>query len=1295
MIKHLLSQVDPPEEMQELINLLGVDDNISKLKLSQRSLEEDLKYIFGDNLLPEEKEDQLIKPQKSDKISNSSVVHVSESEGKREKGQERKSNSSATNGTKCPENSNNQSPMRRSRRSNIGHHWKYEEFGQQRHRNRKDEKDIVTVSQDQEVDNVNDTVPEDESDNESIKSDLTNTLEAFDDEIDESEIISDCQIVKSQKRKKSPSDKKQTSKKKRKKNVDVNEELQSGSNEYAGKFFPQDQLKDICCKHYEVENLSYKCKLCSTEKKEEKLIINHIASTHLNIATSKCQLCGYLSKSNMLMEKHLNGHGLTREIDKSAKFSLINGDQCSIDILPARFKPFQCEFCNKTLNLRSEAKNHRDSCGRGQNNTWYTIINENEFECAKCKEVCKSMMGIKAHLAYTHNETLPFYCDQCGDSFITETKLKFHFSKVHTKSARNRKGKTNENDMIGMYHLKKYFTYLGRENALKILPSYYNKQNEQSYTCKVCEEEFTTMSNINNHLLDNHLKLMLYKCELCSKKLRNESDYQDHIQKEHGASSIQTLELPTGLEPGANLVIVQDQQVEENEDLKETDNKDHITTIIIEKEKNQKDVYSNNHSENVEIQNWNEEAGEKQIKLSNKKTEEIYVEGAEKPILGKTRAKLDKLTNGRLFTMAEADEIVKQNVNRTILDRMYHCLVCQTDWKSSKLDVAREHIYDHFGIYLYQCEKCLDLFRKQAHYHRHLEIHNKRDERDIIADGDKVGNYHLISTPQYLHWKKAKPIIDTYFVKDPDQGKNSCKLCQFTCQNAPHMRTHLLQYHLKLNVFKCSECNEEFAIENEIKKHMSDKHQIEFEGLEKVDDPDYESIETEFDVEPDQIVEIPMDELSGKKISSAQGRVLRKTKITRNEAEGVYECELCDYKKEYLAQLSDHVMTAHFNVYMYRCPLEDCGKLLRNWSRYTTHRTSHKREKGNPGPRQKRQPFRVGTFSIDEEYHLLQEDVYVGKEEGLKIARGYFFYDEKLEKYKCKMCDYIGRHQTVEQHVLAIHLRKIHLFKCDHCGKMIRYSENAFKDHMLLHSVGKLPCEICQTMDQGGEKRFTKASLAAHMRRIHKEGEFPCKTDSCQEVFKTVAELKMHERQLHFVGLPASKLQYMCEICNHTFPRKQQLEWHLDSCQAGRSRSRFRKMISDCLTWMGNGVYVCNFCRETFQPPRPTASSLPLARKHVVTVHKMNHLRKAKMSWTQGVEGLNAKKKAERRERATPSKDEQQIVEGEPEQEVILQYYVPEDIANTEEVEVNTFERDEESEEPVAKIRVINTYFET
>ena len=143
-------------------------------------------------------------------------------------------------------------------------------------------------------------------------------------------------------------------------------------------------------------------------------------------------------------------------------------------------------------------------------------------------------------------------------------------------------------------------------------------------------------------------------------------------------------------------------------------------------------------------------------------------------------------------------------------------------------------------------------------------------------------------------------------------------------------------------------------------------------------------------------------------------------------------------------------------------------------------------------------------------------------------------------------------------------------------------------------------------------------------------------------------------------------------------------------------------MIADCLTWKGAGVYVCNFCQETFEPPRPTASSLPLARKHVVTVHKMNHLRKAKMSWTQGVEGLNMKKKAQRKELKEEQEggfEEQEqylwvkqegegVVERREEveegrEEVVLEqlYFVPEEIGGTEEVVVNTMAEEQEEEE--------------
>ena len=639
---------------------------------------------------------------------------------------------------------------------------------------------------------------------------------------------------------------------------------------------------------------------------------------------------------------------------------------------------------------------------------------------------------------------------------------------------------------------------------------------------------------------------------------------------------------------------------------------------------------------------------------AKRKSLPVMVLGATSPLLAKTKSKLDKVTRGKLYTRAEADEVVRQNLNKSVKDRKYHCLQC--DWKHSKLEAAREHVYNHFGVFLHQCDKCLDLFRKPAHLLRHEEIHRKREEQEKIVSGDKIGNYHLLEQPVYLPLKQAKKVLSTYFSREPRGSNNKCKLCKFSSSCPSTIRKHLLQEHLKLNVYKCSECDKEFSMETEFKKHCLSEHGKHIDNPDKLDDPDYESHDTEVDVSPEVISEIPLEKLSGKKISSAQGRALRKTNITRRKTDGMFECQLCGFSKDFKSGVSDHVMTVHYDVYVYKCT--QCGKMLRNWSRFTHHRASHTTaavQKEKPDRRGQRKPFRPGTGELEREDHLMTEDVYVGKEEGLRIAREYFYYLEPSRRYQCKLCSYQGRHQNVEQHVLALHLRHLHLYKCEQCGKLVRYSQKSYKDHLQLHSVGKFPCTLCQQLELGGDKRFTKASLAAHVKRIHRAGSYKC--GDCSQVLDTLAQLRSHQRQEHLQGVPACRLQFLCPLCQHTFPRRHQLEWHLKSCQAGRSRTAFRNKIADCLTWRGEGVYQCNLCHQLFSPPRPTASSLPLARKHMVSVHNMNHLRKVKMSWTQGVEGLNSKKK--------PKSEECLTV---PDDDVIIQYYVSADDITTEEV---------------------------
>jgi len=55
--------------------------------------------------------------------------------------------------------------------------------------------------------------------------------------------------------------------------------------------------------------------------------------------------------------------------------------------------------------------------------------------------------------------------------------------------------------------------------------------------------------------------------------------------------------------------------------------------------------------------------------------------------------------------------------------------------------------------------------------------------------------------------------------------------------------------------------------------------------------------------------------------------------------------------------------------------------------------------------------------------------VYVGKEEGLRIAKEYCYFLAEQGQYQCKLCPFISRGQCVETHVLAKHLTKLYLYR--------------------------------------------------------------------------------------------------------------------------------------------------------------------------------------------------------------------------------------------------------------------------
>ena len=85
----------------------------------------------------------------------------------------------------------------------------------------------------------------------------------------------------------------------------------------------------------------YQCSKCGYSRREETALVEHVATHHLNVWTLKCLVCGQLERAVGRMELHLNTqHQLTREADKAAEgsYRLVTSDECTVDILPERFR---------------------------------------------------------------------------------------------------------------------------------------------------------------------------------------------------------------------------------------------------------------------------------------------------------------------------------------------------------------------------------------------------------------------------------------------------------------------------------------------------------------------------------------------------------------------------------------------------------------------------------------------------------------------------------------------------------------------------------------------------------------------------------------------------------------------------------------------------------------------------------------------------------------------------------------------------------------------------------------------
>ena len=139
----------------------------------------------------------------------------------------------------------------------------------------------------------------------------------------------------------------------------------------------ESSLKKHICR--QIEN---KCQTCGKTNKDNKALLQHIATKHDEVTSKKCDICGKGFGTQLLLRRHV-------------KRVHIN-----------TFK-FKCKICDESFSYKSVLKNHTNL----HNAT-------TKFKCEICSKEFLWQTSYKNHAANIHNKVRNHKCETCGKSFF-------------------------------------------------------------------------------------------------------------------------------------------------------------------------------------------------------------------------------------------------------------------------------------------------------------------------------------------------------------------------------------------------------------------------------------------------------------------------------------------------------------------------------------------------------------------------------------------------------------------------------------------------------------------------------------------------------------------------------------------------------------------------------------------------------------------------------------------------------------------------------------------------------------
>ena len=163
----------------------------------------------------------------------------------------------------------------------------------------------------------------------------------------------------------------------------------------------------------------YKCKECSYQFFEKRLLKRHIDTVHKNIRNHVCEECGNAYHTKFKLKQHIN-------------------------CFHNNIRNFKCHECDNAYPTKYTMTRHMNSVHK---------MGEKMFKCDLCPYTTFVKVLLKPHIEGVHKKIKKHFCEECEYGTYKKSALDYHMISAHGKGDKKFKCKKCSYSSATKYHL--------------------------------------------------------------------------------------------------------------------------------------------------------------------------------------------------------------------------------------------------------------------------------------------------------------------------------------------------------------------------------------------------------------------------------------------------------------------------------------------------------------------------------------------------------------------------------------------------------------------------------------------------------------------------------------------------------------------------------------------------------------------------------------------------------------------------------------------------------------------------